>query len=62
MYLCARACEQLKLTQSSEHIPLCICKGLSLFHRDGLGEFFLETQDKLCNARLNINWRFVFYI
>lgn len=33
-----------KLTQSSEHVALCICEGLSLFHCDGLGKFFLKHE------------------
>lgn len=33
-----------KLTQSSEHVPLCIREGLSLFHCNGLGEFFLKHE------------------
>lgn len=35
-----------KLTQSSENVPLCICKGLSLFVCDGLGQFFLKQDSQ----------------
>lgn len=42
----ARTCGGDELTQSSEYVPLCICKGLSLFVCDGLGQFFLKQHSK----------------
>lgn len=45
--VCMCVCVSDTLTQSSEHISLCICKGLPLLHCDGLGKFFLKRMRTL---------------
>lgn len=45
--ICVHVCVSDTLTQSSEHISLCICKGLPLLHCDGLGKFFLKRMRTL---------------